>query len=49
MLNTLLLAGNLLMSAGVGDCEGLKSLSLPDTTILSAAIVPAGEFTPPAS
>ncbi|HET9703928.1 MAG TPA: hypothetical protein VFP85_07845, partial [Vicinamibacterales bacterium] len=49
MLNTLLLAGNLLMSTGVADCEGLKSVSLPDTTILSAAMVPAGEFTPPSA
>ncbi len=29
------------------SCESLAGLSLPDTTILSAAVVPAGPFDPP--
>ena len=42
MLTTLLLAANIAAS-----CESLQSLSLPDTTIVSASLVPAGPFTPP--
>src|SRR5437867_12380275 len=29
-------------------CAGLKSISLPNTTITSAELVPAGSFKPPA-
>ena len=29
-------------------CEGMKSISLPDVTVTSAGLVPAGPFTPPA-
>jgi feruloyl esterase len=48
MLTTLLLASSLVASEAA-VCESLKSLSLPDTTLLSAEMVPAGEFTPPPS
>lgn len=41
----LALAGTL---AGPAQCESLKSLPLPNTTIESAQLVPAGPFTPPA-
>ena len=44
MLSAILLATAL--SVDVASCESLQSLSLPDTTILSAAVVPAGPFTP---
>jgi feruloyl esterase len=44
MLPILLLAANVAAS-----CESLQSLSLPDTTILSAALVPEGPFTPPSA
>ncbi len=47
MLTTLALAANLVVAAGAAPCESLKSLSLPDTTILSAVLVPDGPFTPP--
>jgi tannase/feruloyl esterase len=33
--------------AEAATCESLKSLVLPETTILSATLVPAGPFTPP--
>lgn len=35
------------MSAAVGSCESLASLSLPNMTVTSAATVAAGTFTPP--
>ena len=44
MLPTLLL----LMSMAA-PCEGLQSLALPETTIVSAALVPEGPFTPPSA
>src|SRR5271154_486389 len=31
-----------------GDCEGLSSLKLPNTTLTAAQTVAAGAFTPPA-
>jgi feruloyl esterase len=34
--------------AAAGSCEGLTSLSLPDTTITSAQLIAAGEFALPA-
>src|SRR5262245_40563982 len=34
--------------AGATTCEKLASLALPNTTITSAQLVPAGPFTPPA-
>ena len=34
-------------SAGADKCAALASASLPDTTIVSAQLVPAGAFTPP--
>jgi feruloyl esterase len=43
MLLALMLAGAL---ANPGACENLKSLSLRNTTIVSAQAVPAGPFTP---
>jgi feruloyl esterase len=46
MLTTLALAANLVATAGAAPCESLHSLSLPDTTILSATLVPEGLFTP---
>jgi feruloyl esterase len=42
MLPALLLAINIAAS-----CESLQSLTLPETTIVSATLVPAGPFTPP--
>ena len=45
MLTTLLLAANVFVSITAATCESLQSLSLPETTILSAALVPAGPFT----
>ena len=44
MLSAILVATAL--SVDAATCESLQSLSLPDTTILSAALVPAGPFTP---
>src|SRR5688500_13437489 len=35
------------MLADAAPCENLKTLSLPNTTITSAQLVPAGPFTPP--
>jgi len=46
MLTALLLAATAI-SLDAATCESLQSLSLPDTTILTAALVPAGPFTPP--
>ena len=40
-----LLTGNLL----AGTCEDIASLKLPDTSIMIARIVPAGEFSGPES
>jgi tannase/feruloyl esterase len=34
-------------TAAAASCESLKSLALPETTIDSAQLVPAGAFTPP--
>src|SRR3954452_19387685 len=42
----LMLAGGLATDAGT--CESLKTLALPNTTITTAELVPAGPFTPPA-
>lgn len=47
MLTALLLAAT--VSIDAASCESLQALTLPDTTILSAALVPAGPFTPPAT
>jgi feruloyl esterase len=44
MLTALIVAASAL-SIDAATCESLQSLSLPDTTILSAALVPAGPFT----
>ncbi|MEO8681281.1 MAG: tannase/feruloyl esterase family alpha/beta hydrolase [Vicinamibacterales bacterium] len=46
MLSTLFIAANLAASAAA-SCESLQALVLPETTILSATLVPAGAFTPP--
>jgi feruloyl esterase len=48
MLSALFIAASAL-SIDAATCESLKSLSLPDTTILSATLVPAGPFTLPAA
>jgi len=45
MLTALLFAANAVVSIDAATCESLASLSLPDTTITSAALVPAGPFT----
>jgi feruloyl esterase len=37
----------LLMASLAAPCESLQALTLPDTTILSATLVPEGPFTPP--
>src|SRR5690349_23855094 len=42
----LMLAGGL--AADSATCEKLKTLALPNTTITTAELVPAGPFTPPA-
>ena len=44
MLPALLLVINL-----AAPCESLLSLTLPETTILSATLVPEGPFTPPSA
>src|SRR5688500_363970 len=36
------------MLAQASPCESLRTLTLPNTTITSAQLVPAGAFTPPA-
>ena len=36
-------------TAAAATCESLQSLQLPDTTILSATMVPAGSFVPPSA
>jgi Tannase and feruloyl esterase len=47
MLILLFVAANLATpAAATASCENLASLALPDTTILSALLVPAGPFTP---
>ena len=44
---TAILLGTLAASAIDGaTCDSLRSLSLPDTTILSASLIPTGPFTP---
>jgi feruloyl esterase len=45
-LFAMLLAGGL--AADPATCANLKTLSLPNTTITTAELVPAGPFTPPA-
>src|SRR5688500_4665885 len=35
------------MLAQAAPCESLRTLTLPNTTITSAQLVPAGAFTPP--
>lgn len=47
MLPTLLLAASVATSNAAASCESLKALALPDTTIVSAEVVPTGPFTPP--
>ena len=47
MVPILLLAANLSMEAAA--CDSLQSLKLPDTTIISAALIADGPFTPPAA
>jgi feruloyl esterase len=47
MITVLVLAASLTATAEAQSCESLKSFSLPETTIVSAALVPAGPFTPP--
>lgn len=47
MLSAILVAATALGSLDATTCESLKSLNLPDTTILSADLVPAGPFTAP--
>jgi feruloyl esterase len=42
MLSTLLL-----LTTMAAPCESLRTLALPETTILEAAVVPEGPFTPP--
>lgn len=44
---TALLVATAVLSIDAATCESLQSLSLPDTTILSATLVPAGPFSPP--
>src|SRR5215475_13045210 len=46
LLLSIALAGHAGTAAGA-SCEGLKSLALPDTTIDTAQLIPAGAFTPP--
>ena len=46
MIAPFLLVGGL--AAAATPCESLKSLSLPNTTITVAELVPAGPYTPPA-
>ena len=47
MLTTLFLAAHLVSAPAEASCESLQTLTLPDTTILSVTLVPAGPFTPP--
>ena len=47
VLAALVLCSTLAARAEAASCETLQSLALPETTILSAALVPAGPFTPP--
>jgi hypothetical protein len=44
MITSIVLAGVLAAT----QCENLKSLSLPDKTIRTAELVPAGSYSPPA-
>ena len=46
MVTALVLAASAAISIDAATCESLQTLSLPDTTILSAMLVPAGPFTP---
>src|SRR6185295_9310998 len=45
MVTALILAASAAISIDAATCESLQSLSLPDTSILSATLVPAGPFT----
>ena len=45
MVTAFVLAASAAISIDVATCESLQTLSLPDTTILSATLVPAGPFT----
>ena len=47
MRNSLLILGCIASPAFAASCESLASLALPNTTITSAQIVPAGQFSPP--
>ena len=47
MVTALVLAASAAISIDAATCESLQSLSLPDTTIVSAALVPAGPFSLP--
>lgn len=47
MTPVLLLAAHITLAAEAASCESLASLALPDTSILSATLVPAGPFVPP--
>ena len=49
LVSCLTLALRIATVAEAATCESLQTLSLPDTTILSAALVPAGPFTPPSA
>jgi feruloyl esterase len=49
MLAQLLIAAYLVTPVEAASCESLALLALPDTAILSAALVPAGLFTPPSA
>ena len=44
----LALALSATLASSPASCEGLKSLSLPNTTITAAEMVQAGPYTPPA-
>ena len=46
MLTILALAANVVV-AGAAPCESLQALALPDTTIVSATLVPAGRLPRP--
>jgi feruloyl esterase len=50
MFAAILVAAGALASLDAATCESLQSLALPETTITSATLVPAGSFTvPPAT
>ena len=47
MIGSLTFAVMLASMGNTTPCEGLKSMSLPNTTITSSALVPEGVYTPP--